>query len=57
MIENIKKRKILETIEDAETLINIGNKMLKDVKRQCMLMNITYEIHEELYKDNKEHWF
>ena len=57
MTENIKKRKILETIADAETLINMGHKMLRDVKEQCMLMNITYEIHEELYKDNKDHWF
>lgn len=56
-MNKIKEQEIMNRIKDAETLINIGYKMLQEVRKECDAMNAMLEIHSKVYNDKQKHWF
>lgn len=56
-MNRIKEQEIMSRIKDAETLINIGYKMIQDIRKECDAMNVTMEIHTKVYSDKQSHWF
>lgn len=52
-----KEERMINKIRDAEQLLEIGYKMLNEVKEECCILNCYYELTSKLYEDKKTHYF